>query len=483
MTERIIDVGTEKQVFLDGFLIDSKHKVSLRIHNPYRDGKVLVEPDRPWEEKIGSYSSVLMEDGKIRIWYDCRRGDEIRVAYAESEDGIHFRKPDLGLYEVDGSSANNIVLPGPRIAGSAVWKDPKAPPEHRYKTQTKVYPSGELEMHSSPDGIHWNLYATPKIGDKDTQSIVFWEPNQGRYLLFTRKWVEMEGKPEEVGQQPGNAYRYRKVRRLESDNLQEWENERIVMAPDERDWAMHKREATQPPVDFYGGGVFPYEEAGRAYLMFVQSFWHWVNWEKEGLGPSTIDVQLGASRDAREFTRIGNRRPFMGLGPEGRFDSRFVWAMPNPIRMGDEIWIYYVGSNREHGPSGEVDPTAGRELSGIGRAVLRLDGFASVAGDYEGGWFTTPPLRFEGDRLELNVDAAGGGSVEVELLDVAGNPIEGFTLEEAMPITCNSVRLPVEWRGNGKLNLLAGEPVRVRFHLTNADLYAFQFLHGEDAPT
>ena len=59
-----------------------------------------------------------------------------------------------------------------------------------------------------------------------------------------------------------------------------------------------------------------------------------------------------------------------------------VWAMPHPVRMGDEIWIYYSGANRDH--DGLIDPEAEGHLSGIGRAVLRLDGFVSADAGYGG---------------------------------------------------------------------------------------------------
>lgn len=478
MNESPIEIGARKQVFLDGFFMAASEGVRLTLHTPYRDGRVLIAPDRAWEEKIGVYSSVLKEDGKVRVWYDARRGPkdrEVRVAYAESEDGLHFRKPELGLHEVDGSTANNIVLPESRIAGAAVWKDPHAAPAHRYKTQTKVYPSGRLAMHSSPDGIHWQSYGLLKLGDIDTQNIVFWDDPTQRYVLYTREWIELKRPAEPGFPDWGDAYRYRAVRRLESDDLKHWDRQQIVLTPDEIDQAARTMPTPRPPVDFYGAAVIPY--ADRAYLMFVQAYWQWWDWEAAGLGPATFDVQLAVSRDGQQFQRIGDRRPFMSLGPEGRFDSRYVWAMPNPIQMDDELWIYYVGHNVAHPPGGAVDPTADQALFGIGRAVLRLDGFVSVEGGYAGGWFITPPLLFEGNRLELNADAAGGGSVAVEVLDIEGRSLAGFTREAAVPLVRNSVRQRVVWANEPDLGALAGRPVRLRFYLQNAHLYAFQFLH------
>ena len=65
------------------------------------------------------------------------------LCYAESEDGIHWHKPDLGLCEFQGSKANNIVFSSAmadgfsvNIRGPAVFKDenPNAPLDARYKT-------------------------------------------------------------------------------------------------------------------------------------------------------------------------------------------------------------------------------------------------------------------------------------------------------------------------------------------------------------
>jgi len=476
---RVIDVGSKKQLFFDELLIESSRGVTLTMNPPYRDGRVLLTNDQPWETGpetyIGHYSSVIKEDGVVRLWYDSRRGGDQRygrVAYAESKDGLHFNKPILKLHEIDGSKENNVVIPG-IIGGCATWIDPKAPAKHRYKTQAKVYPTAQFHMHSSPDGFHWKLFTRldPGRGGWDTQSVAFWDPNIERYALYTRYWMSHR---HGTAKAPND---FRTVRRLESDDLKSWDKQNIVMQPDEADRTLLPTPPGQPPVDYYGADVFRYAQADRAYIMLTQAYWHWKpRAPRKGLGPAGFDVRLAVSRDGVKFQRAGRQKPFMSMGPAGRFDSKFVWAMPNPVRMGDELWIYYVGSNRDH--DGYVDTTAaeGKHLTGISRAVLRLDGFVSADTDYAGGEITTPLIKFSGKRLELNVDTSGGGSVTVELLDENDKPIPGFSKDDATPVNGNSVRMPVHWGDRTDVNNLARIPIRIRFHMCDCKLYAFQFI-------
>jgi len=483
----VIDVGSRKQLFIDDRFIASSRGVEMVMNRPYRDGQVLLAADQPWEQGhfIGVYSSVLKEQGKVKIWYDLRRPSpggpydyELRVCYAESENGIDFSKPQLGLHEVDGSTANNVVMPGIN-GGCSVWIDPHAPPHERYKNQAKVYPSGQFHMHSSPDGLRWKLFAKlePGPGGWDTQSVVFWDPVPQRYALYTRRWFRKEPAIES----------YRTVRRLESDDLRNWDNQSIVMEADEIDLATHKTPTGQPPVDYYGADVFKYSEAEDVYVMLAQAFWHWserkpdegpVGVDRSGhLGPSTFDVRLAVSRDGKRFQRAGNRKPFLATGAEGQFDSRFVWAMPHPVRMGDSLWFYYVGGNRDH--DFIIDASAnGRHLTGISRAVLRLDGFVSVDADYTGGEITTPPIRFAGNRLELNVETSGGGSVLVEMLDENQQPLPGYSKADAHAVQGDSVRMPVRWKTTDDVSRHADRSVRLRFHMQDCKLYAFQFSNG-----
>ena len=511
MDLHVIDVGSSKQLFVDRMFIESSTGVELVMNPPYQTGEPVLVLDESWERqpdaRLGRTGSSVMkeDDGRIRIWYsvdDRTSGnDERYVSYAESSDGIHFTKPVLNLVEVGGTPANNAVIPS-MIGGSSVWIDPNAQPEERYKTQAKVYSPevwGQFHMHSSPDGIRWKLLQNLQIGRGgwDTQSIVFWDPRIGRYVLYTRYWVAKRH-----GTAEGNES-YRTVRRLESDDLRRWDNQSIVMWPDEVDMATYETSVPlrpagpdspqgRVPIDYYGALVFKYPDPeGGVYVMLAHANWCWYDSElvvtsmRDDLEverqetrslqlPSRFDTRLAVSRDGKIFERCGGRKPFMRPGPEGSFSSRVIWEMPNPIRVGDELWIYYTGVNWDENRI--VDPTAQSHLSGIDRAVMRLDGFVSADADYSGGEIITPSIRFAGRRLELNVDTSAGGSVLVELQHENGQPVQGYSEKEATFICGNSVRMPVCWGNRQDVSQLSGKPIKIRFVMRDCKLYAFQFI-------
>jgi len=374
---------------------------------------------------VWNQNTVRKERDKIRLWYQIitlRKDPKLvgphaatqSMAYAESIDGIRFVKLKLGLVDFFGTKDNSVLVFVSR--GGTVWVDPKAPPTHRYRSQTKG-PKGRLTFHHSPDGIGWQVTREVNTGDCDTQNIAFWDASLERYVLYTRKWVRFPDKP-------GN-YRYH--RRFESDDLEHWDNETPVLMADKTDLATYASASKQPPVDYYGACVFRYPDEHGVYIMLGQAFWHWFDRApKPRLGPNTMDVRLCVSRDGKRFEHVGDRAPFLTLGPDGSFYSRMVWAIPSPIRMGDELWLYYWGSNMDH--AGLIDAGApdGKHLTGITRAVMRLDGFVSADAGYEGGVLTTRLMRFKGNALELNVDTSAGGVVRVELLDEKGGSHRGF---------------------------------------------------------
>ena len=510
-----INVGGEKQLFIDGKFIESSEGVTLTANPPYQTGEALVVTDQPWERdgQINAHGSVIREDGSngpvIRLWYDLLRppgvpGNGYRVtAYAESKDGIHFDKPILGLVEKDGSKDNNIVMPdnmttmGRGGASIGIDENPECPPEERYKSWAKLYTlseqnktegtddqgipdySGRSRTFYSADGIHWKVYVTVPTGLRahDTMPSWFWDSRIGRYIGYSREKFSFSP----------DGFNVRMVGYNESDDMLHWENLILAIKPDEMDLTCAPLPRTDAVLsksveavkhsfgshmDIYGASAFRYAEAQDVYFAMLPAYYHW-RMEGEKSWPATFDAQLAVSRDAIHFNRLGGRRPFLRLGPAGSFYSKWVWAFPQPIRMGDELWIYYWGANWDH--EGRLDQGVEQRESAITRAVMRLDGFVSADADYSGAVLITPPLVFEGRELELNLDTSAGGAALVEIQDVSGKPVAGLTLSDADELNGNSVEMGVSWKGRHDLSMVSGQPVKLHIRMRSSKLYAFQF--------
>jgi hypothetical protein len=113
------------------------------------------------------------------------------------------------------------------------------------------------------------------------------------------------------------------------------------------------------------------------------------------------------------------------------------------------------------------------------RYSLRLDGFASLHAGYLGGEMVTKPLTFSGNKLTLNFSTSAAGGVKVELQDIDGKPLPGFALDDCQEQIGNELERVVSWKGGDDVSSLAGKPVRLRFVLKDADVFAFQFASPE----
>ena len=109
------------------------------------------------------------------------------------------------------------------------------------------------------------------------------------------------------------------------------------------------------------------------------------------------------------------------------------------------------------------------------RYTLRLDGFVSVTAGWKGGELLTKPLVFKGSQLHLNFATSAAGSLRVEVQDAKGRPLPGFALADCDVQFGDSVDRAVTWKNNPNLGALVGKPVRLRFALKDANLFALQF--------
>lgn len=502
-----LSIGDQRQVFIDGRFVREPRNVELLVHKPRKTEQIVIACERPWEERLGQYHSVLYENKTYHMWYTVYGGADSHavpvrsIAYARSSDGVHWQKPDLGLVEIYGTSKNNIVLGhgfgGIKGAthGCMVFLDPHAPSDQRFRLVSNPQELGKyLHIFSSGDGIHWKLTHRDILkfrGEKhhlDSQNVIFWDERINRYVAYVRRNLRPFGSPG------------RSVARCESKNLSRFadvEDCSVVLGFDGDD-PVNKTKIQV--ADFYTNGTFKYPWAQDAYYMFPSEYFHYMTFLKDfrkgqPVNAGSLDARFAASRDGISWQRY-DRRAFVDLGMKGEWDSKSIYMAYGvvPGISENEMFMYYYGSNTLHGWDREdqhrernkrilrrVGGAPETEVHGISRLVIRRDGFVSIRADYTGGEFLTPVLSFKGDRLVLNVDTSGVGQVQVEILDENNKPIPSYTLEDCDQIyTANEINRVVEWNSKSTVTKLAGKPIRLRFVMRDADLYAFQFRHLSD---
>ena len=179
-----------------------------------------------------------------------------------------------------------------------------------------------------------------------------------------------------------------------------------------------------------------------------------------------VEPVLMTSRDGRHFRRWPE--PLIPItAPEDRDGNRanyMTWGLLElPGREG-ELSVYATEAYYA-GPGSRVR-----------RFTFRSDGFVSVHAGDQGGELETHPLAFTGDALHLNYVAAHGGSVRVEIQDGAGKAVPGFALDDCEPLSGDSIDQIVRWKSGANVGSLAGQPVRLKFAIHDADVYALRFV-------
>ncbi len=158
------------------------------------------------------------------------------------------------------------------------------------------------------------------------------------------------------------------------------------------------------------------------------------------------------------------------------FDRTFTHSFIRP-GIGPDGW-----ANRANYAAIGIHQTSPTKMSlfltGGRRYELRTDGFASVNAPLEGGELVTRVLEFDGEELEINYSTSAAGQVLVEVQDADGNAVPGFSLDDCTPIYGDHISRVVSWKGGSDLSALAGQPVRLRFKMSDADLYSLRFRHN-----
>ena len=440
-------------------------------------GQPVPVQDDPVLPAAWAYGSVLRDrkTGLFRMWYLGAR--VYREYFATSEDGIRWDLPDLGILPTDErglpnaflgaeqSDANGRPLIGPVGPEGFCVLDAEMEDHPQAKARfTAMYLAGVKEGESgfciawSDDGLKWTASKHNPVvpGWMDSNNGMLWDSDRKRYVIYGRPPVYVSAS-HEVN---------RVIGRLESEDLVHWSPPEIVLDTDERDadpWdqvneaALGNREGVTirgKNRQFYGISAFRSHGLylGLAQMYDVPSGGAW--------------LELVHSRDGIHWHREALREPFMA-------PRKGTWEYPMlipavttpPVAVGDEQWIYYSASQTSHHERGTIDQR------GIGCQRVPTDRWVGYHSATEEAELLTRPIEAAGS-LTLNAATQGDGDIRVALAGAWGEEIEGYTLEDATPITGDSLRQVVRWGDRTRLPGGHGA-LRLRIRSRNASVWAF----------
>jgi hypothetical protein len=185
-----------------------------------------------------------------------------------------------------------------------------------------------------------------------------------------------------------------------------------------------------------------------------------------------VEPTLMSSRDGTVFQRW--TEPLIPVtAPQDRDGNRSNYMAWGLVRLpgADKELSVYATEAYYTGPD-----------SRLRRFTYRIDGFVSLHAPAAGGEVLTKPLQFSGQNLTLNFRTAPGGSVRVEMTDLDGRPLDGLQLDRCRPLQGDAIEQPVTWDGGGDLGRWAGQAVRLRLVLADADVYALRFAASSNLP-
>ena len=451
----------------------------------------LIKPDKPWETQI-AWNSVWRDPrtGKYQLWYQAwnvtakERGKSCVVAYAESDDGVMFTKPELDQFSFNDAARTNIVLIGSgghsyRYANSVLVEPHEPDPAKRYKMAYFDWGKNPgLFVAFSPDGVSWTKHGDgeplSRINYDDHEATVpfaddaekrpwavpmsmsdavdvFFDPQRNVYAWYGKMWLDGPA---------GNAAWKHAMGRSESRDFVSWSRPQLVLAPDDRD---------KPHVEFHTSPVFFH--AG-VYFCLNQIL-------DRASGEGVIDVELMTSRDGFSWERNFRDEFFLPRSAiRGAFDGGSVFTNATPVVLDDEIRFYYGGY--AGGATGADNLTG---ASGVGLATIPRDRFAGVRPVERSaqatlkkplehvGQVTLKPIELSPQaKITANADARDG-EVRIELLDEQMRRVRGFTRDDASVIRDDSLRHAVGWTGKSLADLPPGR-YHLRAHLDRATLFA-----------
>ena len=474
-----INIGDRRELFVDDHIIDTKRTTAKkRLNRPVRRECVMVN-DAPWEANGWIYYTMLKDGDIFRMYYICfpmsnkEKTAHIpwfhHICYAESRDGIHWDKPNLGIYEIDGNAENNVIAITETMDAFHVFidKNPDCPKNMKYKGIYTKPVSGKLQLwcKTSRDGVHFDEgWLISENGSFDSHNTIFWDENINAYVCYARDFHTAQ-----------NGDGIRDVRRMTSKDFKVWTNPEHI-------------EYIDSPYDFqmYTNGIQPYFRAPHIYVGFPARYTERKNWNanydrlcgvperkwrmtlgNQRYGLAVTDGLFMSSRDGVHFNRWNEA--FMRPGPESPMrwvygDGYLAYGILETcasVEGEDNEMSFYMMSN-----AWAEKPTQ------IFRYTLRMDGFVCRTSGYETSELVTKTFTFDGEDLHINFATSSAGYIRIALENENGEVIPGYDSGELFG---DSVDRVVDFEK--PLSELKNVSVKMRIEMCDAEMYSFQFVH------
>lgn len=432
----VLDVSDRLELFVDDRLVERMEGVIFFLHAPR------AEPMSADSALPALYTTVILDNGLYRAYYRDYQSDYEgerydgnpgeTYAYAESDDGIHWRFPDLGLTSVQGTNGNNVILTQDtdgRCHNFSPFLDrnPRADPAQRFKAVAGVHPTGGLYAYASADGIHWNRIQEDPILTMDdfafdSHNVAFWCVEEGQYVCYFRTWDSQHGS-------------LRTISRSYSEDFIHW-SEPVSLDPN------------RPGEHLYTSNTQPYFRAPHILIALPTRF-------MPDRGNSTDILFMAKRAGDLNYTRLFHEAFIRPGRNSSHWGNRANYVALNVVPTGfDEMSFYHRNGNRY---------------------TLRTDGFISLRAGAEAGFWKSRPLTFTGNALEINFSTSAAGRLRIDVIDASPAATNGELLAQSEWITGDAIDQTVSWAEAPDLSSIAGKPVRLRVHMTEADLFSFRF--------
>lgn len=497
------------EMFLDDVNVWAMTGGKRQINQPTRNpNPVITGAHGTWNgswDNSRSFGTVIFDEQEniFKAWYqnnDARNG----ISYATSTNGVAWTypesptKPNTNILFRGEGAPTNLGASYKKMYNASVIKDlNETDPTKLYKMVYYDHDKGRAKdangdyiyfdgthpnggsagiyTATSSDGLNWDRSTTPqldiyRLNENSIHDVVemMYDSQNDKYVIYSKALAQYSNAATHNGAPAvASANDHRVISRSESSDFVNWSTPQVVLRHDN----------TLEDPQSYGSSVFEYE---GIYIMPLRIY------NNTGLanaqqGDHTIDVQLAASRDGINWTRVADKSNFMDLGADGTFDDGMILPY-RPFEKDGEIWTYYQAWNGPHenpdGSSAQRTGTVGLGKTDAGRFVAITPDTADP--EIEPAILITETFEMTGNGLYLNAELSDTSDIRIIVLDDQYQSLGSLGWAASQPgevtaVSSNPLYYSVSFAGMADFDTaFEDEVISLKFVLYNdAKLYGY----------